>query len=246
MILLTGATGNVGLSLSRLLGEARVPFRAFVRDPRRARAALGTGLGVELARGNLAEPATLEAALGRVEKLFLLNGDPGLEEGAIDAAARAGVRRVVKLSALADGLHPPPFHRRVEEKLERSGLGWTHLRPNAFMQTLLGYLPTLVSDGGVLRLPAGEGRVGWVDARDIAAEAFRALTEDGHDGRAYAVTGPEALSMANATAAISDATGRNVRYEDTAPETAREALLAAGLPIPFADFLISRALCSIF
>jgi len=88
----------------------------------------------------------------------------------------------VKLSALADGLHPPPFHRRVEEKLERSGLGWTHLRPNAFMQTLLGYLPTLVSDGGVLRLPAGEGRVGWVDARDIAAEAFRALTEDGNDG----------------------------------------------------------------
>jgi NAD(P)H dehydrogenase (quinone) len=126
----------------------------------------------------------------------------------------------------------------VEEKLERSGLGWTHLRPNAFMQTLLGYLPTLVSYGGVLRLPAGEGRVGWVDARDIAAVAFRALTEDGHDGRAYAVTGPEALSMANATAAISDATLRNVRYEDTAPETAREALLAAGLPIPFADFLV--------
>ena len=236
MILLTGATGNVGRPLAGLLTEAGLSFRAFARDPGRARSALGPE--VEIVRGNLSDPSSLEAALGGTGVLFLLNGDPALEEGAVDAAARSGVGRVVKLSALADGLEPPAFHRRVEESLERTGLGWTHLRPNAFMQTLLGYLPRLISEAEVLRLPAGGGRIGWVDARDIATVAFRALTEDGHEGRVYAVTGPEALSMADVTSEVARATGRSVRYEDAPPEEARERLLAAGLQAPFAGFLI--------
>lgn len=238
MILLTGATGNIGRPLTRLLVDANVPFKVFARDPERARSTLGRlGSSVEVIQGDLADPSSLEAALGEIEVLFLLNGDPALEEATIDTAARSGVQRVVKQSALADGLSPPPFHRRVEERLERSGLGWTHVRPNAFMQTLLGYLPTLISDDGILRLPAGEGRVGWVDARDIAAVAFHALTEDNHEGRAYAVTGPEALSLADVAGVISEATDGSVRYEDIPTEVAREKLLAAGLPSSFADFL---------
>ena len=236
MILLTGATGNVGRPLTRLLVDASVPFKVFARDLERARSTLG--LSVEVVQGNLADPSSLDAALGGIEVLFLLNGDPALEEAAIDTAARSGVRRVVKQSALADRLDPPPFHRRVEERLERSSLGWTHLRPNAFMQTLLGYLPRLISDDGILPMPAGEGRVGWVDARDIAAVAFHALTENNHESRAYAVTGPEALSMADVAGVISEATGRSVRYEDIPTEVAREKLLAAGLPSSFADFLV--------
>src|SRR3712207_940190 len=136
MILLTGATGNVGRPLVGLLAEAGVSFKAFVRDPERARDLLGCD--VELVGGDLAEPATLEAALEGVEDMFLLNGDPELEGHAIDVALRSGVPRVIKQSALADGLEPPSFHRRVEQRLERSGLGYTHLRPNAFMQTLGG------------------------------------------------------------------------------------------------------------
>lgn len=236
MILLTGATGNVGRPLTRLLADANVPFRVFARNPERARSTLGSE--AEVIQGDLADPSSLETALTGGEVLFLLNGDPALEEGAVNAAVRAGVRRVVKQSALAGGLSPPPFHRRVEERLERSGLGWTHVRPNAFMQTLLGYLPTLISDDGILRLPAGEGRVGWVDARDIAAVAFHALTEDNHEGRAYAVTGPESLSMADVAGVISEATSRGVRYQDVPTEIARERLLAAGLQTPFADFLV--------
>ena len=116
MILLTGATGNVGRPLAGLLVEGSVPFKAFVRDVERARDMLGSG--VELVRGDFAEPATLEAALEGVEVMFLLNGDPELEVRAIDVVARrSGVRRVVKQSALAVGLDPPPFHRRIEEKL---------------------------------------------------------------------------------------------------------------------------------
>ena len=236
MILLTGATGNVGRPLVGLLAEAGVSFKAFVRDPERARDLLGCD--VELVGGDLAEPATLEAALEGVEDMFLLNGDPELEGHAIDVALRSGVPRVIKQSALADGLEPPSFHRRVEQRLERSGLGYTHLRPNAFMQTLGGYLPALIDAGGTFRLPAGQGRVGWVDVRDIAAVAFHTLTEEGHEGRAYAITGPESLSMVEVAEKVSDAIGRRVDYEDGPPASAHRILVEGGLPAPFANFLV--------
>jgi uncharacterized protein YbjT (DUF2867 family) len=235
MILVTGATGNVGRPLVGLLAEAGVPFKAFVRDPRRARDVLGRE--VDLVGGDFAEPTTLEAALDGVEVVFLLNGDPGLEGRAVDAALRSGVRRVVKQSALAVGLEPPPFHRRIEQRLERSGLVYTHLRPNAFMQTLAGYLLALIDAGGTLRLPAGEGRVGWVDARDIAAVAFHAFTEEGHEGRVYPITGPESLSMADVADKVSGAMGRRVHYEDVPPALAHRIMVERGLPAPFATFL---------
>ncbi len=236
MILVTGAPGNVGAPLVGRLASAGVPFRAFVRDPERARAVLGPG--AELARGDFAEPATLEAALGGVETMFLLSGNAGHEEKAIDAAVRANVGRVVKQSALAAGLDPPPFHRRIEERLESSGLGFTHLRPTAFMQTLAGYLPALTDAGGTFRLPVGSGRIAWVDTRDIAAVAFRALAEAGHESRAYPITGPESLSMAEVAERVSAATGRRVRYEDVPPETAHALMLQNGLPSQLADFLV--------
>src|SRR3712207_6739106 len=220
MILVTGATGNVGGPLVGLLAEAGVPFKAFVRDPGRARDVLGRE--VDLVGGDFAEPTTLEAALDGVEVVFLLNGDPELEGRAVDVVLQSGARRVVKQSALADGLEPPPFHRRIEQELERSGLGYTHLRPNAFMQTLAGYLPALIDAGDALRLPAGEGRVGWVDARDIAAVAFHALTEGEHEGRAYAITGPESLSMEEVAEKVSGVIERRVRYEDVSPARSEE------------------------
>ena len=237
MILVTGATGNVGRPLVGLLSEASVPIRAFVRDPERARAALGPT--VDLAKGDFAEPATLDAALGGIERVFLLSGNSELETDAVVAAVRAGVGRVVKQSALGAGLDPPPFHRRIEETLERSGLGFTHLRPTAFMQTLAAYLPALIDSDGTFRLPAGGGRVAWVDTRDISAVAFRALTEDGHEGKAYPITGPETLSMAEVAEELSVATGRPIRYEDVPPDTARELMVQNGLPPPFAEFLVA-------
>ena len=237
MILVTGATGNVGRPLVGLLSNAEVPFRAFVRDPERARAALGPT--VALAEGDFAEPATLDAALEGVDRMFLLSGNSELETDAVRVASRAGVGRVVKQSALGVGLDPPPFHRRIEEKLERSGLGFTHLRPTAFMQTLAAYLPALIDAGGTFRLPAGAGRVAWVDTRDISAVAFRALTEDGHEGEAYPITGPETLSIAEVAEKLSAATGRPIRYEDVPPDAARELMVRNGLPPSFAEFLVA-------
>jgi uncharacterized protein YbjT (DUF2867 family) len=237
VILVTGATGNVGKPMVELLSDAGVPFRAFVRDPERARAVLGAD--VDLARGDFAESTTLDAALGGADRMFLLSGNSELETDALGAAVRAGVGRVVKQSALGVGLDPPPFHRRIEETLESSGLGFTHLRPTAFMQTLAGYLPALIDAEGVFRLPAGEGRVAWVDTRDISAVAFRALTEDGHEGKAYPITGPEPLSMAEVAEKLSAATGRRIRYEDVPRDTAHELMVERGLPAPFADFLVA-------
>lgn len=237
MILVTGATGNVGRPLVGLLSEVGFPFRAFVRDPAQARAALGPA--VELAEGDFAEPATLDAALGGVDRMFLLSGNSELETGAVETAVRAGVGRVVKQSALGVGLDPPPFHRRIEVALEGSGLGFTHLRPTAFMQTLAAYLPALIDNNGTFRLPAGGGRVAWVDTRDISAMAFRTLTEDGHEGEAYPITGPETLSMAEVAEKLSVATGRPIRFEDVPPDAARELMVQKGLPAPFAEFLIA-------
>jgi uncharacterized protein YbjT (DUF2867 family) len=111
VILVTGATGNVGKPLVGLLSGAGVPFRAFVRDPERARAVLGAE--VDLARGDFAEPATLDAALGSADRMFLLSGNSELENDAIGAVVRAGVGSVVKQSALAVGLDLP-----------RSTAGW--------------------------------------------------------------------------------------------------------------------------
>jgi uncharacterized protein YbjT (DUF2867 family) len=237
VILVTGATGNVGKPLVGLLSDTGVPFRAFVRDPERGRAALGPT--VALAEGDFAEPATLDAALEGVERVFLLSGNSELETDAVEASVRAGVGRVVKQSALGVGLDPPPFHRRIEETLEGSGLGFTHLRPTAFMQTLAAYLPALIGNDGTFRLPAGGGRVAWVDTRDISAVAFRALTEDGHEGKAYPITGPETLSMAEVAEKLSAATGRPIRYENVPPDTARELMVQRGLPAAFADFLVA-------
>jgi uncharacterized protein YbjT (DUF2867 family) len=193
---------------------------------------------VDLVEGDFSTPASLEATLGGVDRLFLLSGNPRHEGNAIDAAARSGVGRIVKQSALATGLKPPAFHRQIEEKIERSGLGYTHLRPTAFMQTLMGYLPALIDAEGVFRLPAGSGRIAWVDTRDIAAVAFRALTEEGHDGKAYPITGPASLSMVEIAERLSAATGRRLRYENAAPEEAHE-MVERGLPPSMADFLIS-------
>jgi uncharacterized protein YbjT (DUF2867 family) len=237
VILVTGATGNVGRPLVGLLSDAGVPFRAFVRDPECARAAPGTH--VNLARGDFAEPATLDAALLGVERMFLLSGNSELETDAVEAAVRAGVGRVVKQSALAASLGPPPFHRRIEEKLESYGLG--EVAPQADGLHADAYrLPTALIDAeGMFRLPAGGRRLPWVDTQDISAAAFRALTEDGHDGKAYPTTGPAALSIAEVAEKLSAATKRRIRYEDVPPDTAHELMVENGLPTLFADFLVT-------
>ena len=236
MIAVTGATGTIGSELVRILAEEEVPFRALTRDPERARARLGPG--VQAWPADLARPDTLDPALEGAEALFLLTAVSDelgrLEANLVDAAGRAGVRRIVKLSAL--GAHPEsPMrlgreHGRSEVHLADSGISHTLLRPGSYMQNLLVHAPT-IRDQGALYAAYGDGRVALIDARDVAEVAARLLgRDDGHDGSAHVLTGPEPIGHHRVAVAIAEGIGKPVSYVPISSQQAGEALRSLGLP----------------
>ncbi|MFI5661885.1 NAD(P)H-binding protein [Streptomyces sp. NPDC051684] len=223
MILVTGATGVAGREvLAALSGH---PVRALVRDPAKARA---LPPGAEAAIGDYADGASLRAALQGVTSAFLVtNRVTHDDDGAFLAAAReAGVRRVVKLSAASvtdaeavDAI--TRWQRATEEALRASGLGWTVLRPRAFMSNTLAWTSE-VRTGRTVRVLAPTGRNACVDPRDIAEVAALALTRDGHDRRAYTLTGPRPLTPVEQAAELASQLGRPVAVEELPAADARE------------------------
>lgn len=240
-MVITGATGQVGGEVLRRLVQRDVPVRALVRDSQKADA-LRQG-GVQAVEGDFGKPKTLDRAFEGADTMFLACANVPdqieLESGAIDAAVRAGVRRVVKLSILgAQANSPVPFrdwHGRIEEKLKGSGMDFTLLRPNFFMQGL----PALLASDGNIHAPMGSGRVGWVDVGDIVEVAVRTLTEERHEGRTYTIAGPESLSLAEVTNELSTAAGREILHIDISPEAARQRMISSGMPEWFAEALLA-------
>jgi uncharacterized protein YbjT (DUF2867 family) len=243
-VLVTGATGNVGAEVVKELRDRGEPVRAFVRDPAKASTLLGSG--VDLAVGDFAEPRSILAALQGVEVAFLACGNHPrqveYETNVIDAAAQAGVRRLVKLSAL--GAEPGsrvPFwdwHGRLERHLRASGLPSVVLRPQFYMSNLLGSVETIKAAGAIFA-PADGAKIPMIDPRDVAAAAAVALTEDGHDGRTYVLTGPEAITFHDVAACLSEVAGRTIRYVDVPDAVARDGLLQAGMPGWMAESIVS-------
>ncbi|MDF2742070.1 MAG: azoreductase [Actinomycetia bacterium] len=235
MILVTGATGRVGSELVRLLAEQGAPARALVHSPDKA--APIQHLGLETALGDFEQPDTLDVAMKGCDQLFLLAPptprQPQQEQHVIDAARRAGVGHVVKQSVPWAGADAPVvfsrWHGQVEEHLAQSHLAYTLLRPTSFMQNFL-MSAQQVADQGVLYGMFGEGRVAFIDARDIAAVAAELLTSPGHQGASYTLTGPEALSAAEVAERLSAATGRQVSSVDLGADAFRQALAGAGMP----------------
>jgi uncharacterized protein YbjT (DUF2867 family) len=243
MILVTGATGLNGSELVRRLSAKGVPVRALVRNPDKART-ISSLPHVEIVEGDMARPETLAAALDGVDRAMLISSSvPAMLEvqsSFIDAAAGAGVRHVVKLSGIFADLNSSfrfaRMHEQVEKRLEASGMAFTHLRPGEFMTSYFRQVPSIVA-GGTLALPMEDARLASIDIGDIAEVAATVLTSDGHEGKTYPLTGPEALTMAEVAERLSAATGKTIRYVNVAPEAARNAQVAAGIPPHLADAL---------
>jgi uncharacterized protein YbjT (DUF2867 family) len=217
--------------------------RALVRDHDKAAQKLGAK--VELARGDLARPDTLAAALAGVERLYLLPplapNMVDLEANAIDAAERAGVRHVVKHCNMGAEDEPtitlPRWHRAGEKRIERSKMTWTFVRPTGFMSNALAWAG-MIKHQGTVYAPGGDGKLGIVDPRDIASVAVRALIEKGHEGKAYDVTGPEALSTAQQVQKIREIIDRPIQYVDVPEQVARESMLKTGMPAVLVEAML--------
>lgn len=227
MFLVTGATGNVGRHVVRELLALGAPVRALVRDP----AAAQLPDGVEVFRGDLARPETLPAALASVRGVFLF-AVPGSGPEFVRAAERAGVARVVLLSsdAVLDGAAEQPnpiagYHAEIERALRDSSLEWTFLR-SAHMATNALAWAGQTKAGDVVRGPYAGATSAPVHEADLGAAAAIALTGEGHAGQAYTLSGPASLTAAEQVAVISAAIGRPLRYDELAPEVAREQMSA--------------------
>ena len=233
MILVTGATGNVGSEAVRLLAGQSQPVRVLVRDASRP-----PHEGVEAVTGDFDDRNSLDTAMRDVETVVLISpAIPRQEIAVIDAAAAATVRHVIKASSKASADSPVERRRgqaEIEQHLQVSGLAWTLLRSNAYQQNLLA-LASLVRQTSGFVMSAGDGQIGMVDARDVAAVAARVATSPAeHAGATYWPTGPALVTYTEVAEELSAALHRRIGYRRVTPEEHRELMIRAGVPRPVA------------
>jgi uncharacterized protein YbjT (DUF2867 family) len=234
-ILVTGATGNVGSHLVRNLRATDVSVRAFVRDPAKARGLFGDD--VDLAVGDYGNPHSVRASFDGVDRVFLLTPNHPrqveYERNVIDAAVAAGVRRIVKLSTItADPDSEGRFaawQGEAEALLKASGLPAVILRSSYHMTNVLFFTESIKAAGKIFA-PIDDAKIAMIDRRDLAAVAALVLSEDGHDGRTYVLTGPETITYRDVAAQLSQTIGKPVEFVDVPDEAALAAALQAGAP----------------
>jgi uncharacterized protein YbjT (DUF2867 family) len=246
-ILVTGATGNVGSAVLGNLGTTDVNLRALAHDESKARSLKDRG--VEAVVGELLEPETLIPALEGVSTVLLITPihpeQVTQATNVIEAAKESGNDpRIVRLS-VHQASHEAPSrnsrqHAQIEDELRSSGLPYTLLRPQSFMQNTLATARTVASEGKIYQ-PFKDGKLGMIDAWDIGEVAAKVLTEEGHEGAVYTLTGPAAISFYEVAEALSEVLGKEVRYVDISLEDAKRAMLNMGLSEWRADVLIEYA-----
>lgn len=241
LILVTGATGTIGSQVVKQLIAHGHRVRALVRDPVKA-AKLGTN--VEIIVGDLFKPASLDRAFAGVDKAFIASNGPDisvLETNAFDAAKRAGVKYIVKLSGRhvdADFMQGTPLEvaqSKSERRLQKLGIPWTIVRPGFFASNFLVWFAPGTK---TIALPVGNGSDTPTDPRDIAAVFVHILTHPGHEGKIYEITGPEYLTYEEMVRRISTATGLPFTLVDAPTETVRDGMVAAGIPATQAEGLM--------
>jgi len=234
MILVTGASGTVGKAVLQEVAKSGAKHRAMYRSAEDAAKALA---GTETVVGDFARPQTLANALRNIESVFLVCSPipdlVQLEGNMIDASLAAGVKHIVLNSAMGAGDYAksfPSWHRKVEDRLKSSGVSYTVLRPNSFHQNVLTYYAPSIRAQGVFYGSVGNARTSFLDVRDIAAVAAKALSGGAHSGKTYELNGPQALTYSELAAKIANHAGRPVQYVDIPAEAQRKAMLEQGMP----------------
>jgi uncharacterized protein YbjT (DUF2867 family) len=231
MIFVTGATGNVGNQVARILASGGVHVRTITRNPEAAH----LPARVEALRGDFTDPETLARNVDGADAIFLMMPPSLADLVPVVEAVAPRVQRIVFLSSALvrdDDEQPRSFiaqrHKAVEDALKRSGVAWTTLRPGYFAANAMRFWQPQLRSSDVLRFPLPDARFAAIHERDIAEIAALALTGEGHEGNAYVLTGPGVATAREQLAEIARSTGRSLVYEEV---TGEEALQAFG-PIP--------------
>ncbi len=242
-ILVIGATGNIGLDVFNQLIAKDIHPVAAVRNPDKARAILGDK--AKLVPFDFKNPATYKPAFQGIKKLFLVR-PPDIADvktyvrPVIQAAKNAGVEHIVFLSLLGVENNPIVPHYTIEKDLMASGMSWTFLRASFFMQNLNTTHRREIRDENMLMMPAGHGKTSFIDGRDIAAVGVKALIESGHENKAYALTGSEALDYFTVADMLTDVLGRKITYRNPSIIAFARRMKAGGNP--WAYVLVTTAL----
>lgn len=244
-ILVIGATGTTGKELASLLAKNGHETRATVRPSSNKREL--QALGIELVQADLNDVASLAKAMSGIEKVYFATpfvpNMVELSSTIIRGAKSAGVKHLVKLSGGGADIDLDTMarsHRTVEREMEQSKIAHTFLRSNSFMQNFSKFSWRTIRDHGTFYAPQGDGKTAYVDARDIAQVAYRVLAQEGHENKAYYLSGPEALSGAEVADILSSATEREIKYVNVPVEVARASMLGVGMPAETVEALLEH------
>ncbi len=239
-ILVIGATGNLGSEVTRQLAAKGFKVRSGVLNPARYQAPAPQ---VEAVRFDFDDPTSYAEALDGVEKLFLIARlldpeAPVVLAPVIQAAKQAGIKQIVFTSALGVDQNEQAPLRKVERQLETAGIPHTILRPNFYLENFSsGFIAPMIQTANGIFVASEDAATSFISVVDVAAVAVAALTEQGHAGKAYNLTGPAGLDHAEVAAIISEVSGRQITYQPIPEEAMRQGALDNGLPAPNVDYL---------
>lgn len=229
MILITGATGKTGSATAKSLGEKGETFRALIRNEEKKEGL--ESLGGEVVIGSIENTEVVNQSMQGVTTVLVLlpnsESQLALEKQLVDSAKQAGVERIVKMSSIEatpDATSPiPKLHLESEEYIKQSGLAWTMIKPNFYMQNLLASAGTIKEQGKIF-LPMGDGKTGMIDTTDVGKVLAKVLSEDGHESMNHEITGPEILSFYEVAEIFSQVLGKQVDYVDVPMDAYKETL----------------------
>lgn len=231
--LVTGATGTVGSEVVKGLAASGLAVRAGTRRPEKA--PRNESNHVEYVLYDYDNPASLEAAMKGIDSLFLVTppfhpheADQGKQ--AVEAAGKARVKHIVRLSVIGADADETSAHGSIEKCIEDSGIAYTHLRPNFFMQNFNVFYAHTIKTENAFYSAGGEGRASWIDVRDIAAIAVQALVDPAHRNQGYTLTGGEALSNGEVAEIMSELLDRQITYVNVTDDDVRVSMRQMGMP----------------